>query len=262
MNFQLQTLMQQIDNINDKTCSEEQKNESQHSSYFSSPLPTWSSTPLHNQQSEKVSNFPNSGMDKEQFTPNRRISSEVKLIELAPDEFSLEDVQQMQKVIKELYKENLQKTMSCIKLEQTCNSLKEEIASLKHEDFKQKDNSESYLMEISKSPADVSREEKLLRELNESKLRNDSIQREEFRLRELVAVYEERFEYFLKIVSNTTAVFAENKKILDATVVKIHALESEIATWKERENQESDKKKMLHSLVEEMFGSSNPNSLR
>ena len=66
----------------------------------------------------------------------------------------------------------------------------------------------------------------------------------------------------MKIVSNTTAVFAENKKILDATVVKIQALESEIAMWKERENQESDKKKMLHSLVEEMFGSSNPNSLR
>lgn len=34
---------------------------------------------------------------------------------------------------------------------------------MKHEDFKQKDNSESYLMEISKSPADVSREEKLMK---------------------------------------------------------------------------------------------------
>jgi len=48
---------------------------------------------------------------------------------LARDEFSLEDVQHMQKVIKELYKENLQKTMFCIKLEKTCNSLKGAIHS-------------------------------------------------------------------------------------------------------------------------------------
>ena len=67
-----------------------------------------------------------------------------------------------------------------------------------------------------------------------------------------------RFEYFFKIVSNTTAVFAENRMILDATMIKIQVLESEIAVWKERENKESEKKKMLHSLVEEKFSTSSP----
>ncbi|XP_046648146.1 beta-taxilin-like isoform X2 [Daphnia pulicaria] len=261
MNFQLQSLMQQI-SINDKTCSEENEGESQHSSYFSSPLPTWSSTPLHNQQkAEQVSSdSPNSSMEKEQFTPKKRILTQFKL---APEEFSLEDVQHMQKLIKELHAENVQKTMSCIKLEQTCHSLKDEIAYLKQKDHKQNlEDSEIYRMEISKSPATVTKEEKLVMELNDCKLRCDAIQREEFRLRELVSVYEERFEYFLKIVTNTTTIFAENKRILDATMMKIQVLESEIATWKERENNESEKKKMLHSLVEEMFCASSPNSLR
>jgi hypothetical protein len=36
----------------------------------------------------------------------------------------------------------------------------------------------------------------ILQELNECKLRNDAIQREELRLRELVAVYEERSTNF------------------------------------------------------------------
>ena len=43
---------------------------------------------------------------------------------MAPEEFSPEDVQHMQKLIKQLHAENVQKTMTCIKLEQTCHSLK------------------------------------------------------------------------------------------------------------------------------------------
>lgn len=44
--------------------------------------------------------------------------------QLAPEEFSLEDVQHLQKLVRELHSENMQKTLSYFKLEQAYHSLK------------------------------------------------------------------------------------------------------------------------------------------
>ena len=43
---------------------------------------------------------------------------------MAPEEFSVEDVQQLQKFIRELHVENMQKTLAYIKLEHAYHSLK------------------------------------------------------------------------------------------------------------------------------------------
>jgi hypothetical protein len=57
------------------------------------------------------------------FTLNQLLIM-IFFLQIAPEEFSLEDVRHLQKLIRDLHAENIQKTLSYIKLEQAYYSMK------------------------------------------------------------------------------------------------------------------------------------------
>lgn len=103
---------------------------------------------------------------------------------LAPEEFSLDDVRHLQKLIRELHAENIQKTLSYIQLEQAYYCLKgtiiillitflvfyislytiiDEVTDLKRLKVKQKENSEGRARASSNMKFDEGGKEELLK---------------------------------------------------------------------------------------------------
>ncbi|KAI9557684.1 hypothetical protein GHT06_017513 [Daphnia sinensis] len=198
-------------------------------SYHSLPVPPWNAYALGYQANTPTNEDGYQiGAKKENCSSSKGIATQ-----LAPEEFSLDDVRHLQKLIRELHAENIQKTLSYIQLEQAYYCLKDEITDLKRRKVKQKEDSEGQARASSKMKFGEAGKEELLK-ANKHKKTFEVLELEETLPSGSSNVAEQRLENFHAIINNNNAVLAENTKLLDAMMQKVQVLESELAVWKER----------------------------
>ncbi|XP_046438410.1 uncharacterized protein LOC124189945 [Daphnia pulex] len=207
--------------------------------YKSVSVPAWNAYALGFQLNTPTSedSYP-FGANQENLNTNKGIVTQI-----APEEFSLEDVRHLQKLIRDLHAENIQKTLSYIKLEQAYYSMKDEVADLKR-GAKMKQTKETG--ERSKHPSDESENKDPAKELTEIKEKCNAVQSEEANVPGLVG--DERFQYFHAIVSDSNIILTENKKLLDTMMNKVQVLELELAAWMERSKEYERKLQIKSSL--------------
>ncbi|KAK4016486.1 hypothetical protein OUZ56_031442 [Daphnia magna] len=236
--------MRRIDgNIPSDILQEDQPSQ-QPPSYHSLPVPPWNAYALGYQANTPANEGGYQiGANKENYNSNKEIATQ-----LAPEEFSLDDVRHLQKLIRELHAENIQKTLSYIQLEQAYYCLKDEVTDLKRLKVKQKGNSEGRARASSNMKFDEGGKEELLKESDKLKKTFEVLELEETSPSGPSNVGEQRFENFHAIVNNNNEILAENKKLLDAMMQKVQVLESELAVWKERNNGREELQKEKSSM--------------
>ncbi|XP_057366637.1 uncharacterized protein LOC130687481 [Daphnia carinata] len=198
-------------------------------SYHSLPVPPWNAYALGYQANTPTNEDSHLiGENKGNYNSNKGIATQ-----LAPEEFSLDDVRHLQKLIRDLHAENIQKTLSYIQLEQAYYCLKDEVTDLKRLKVKQKEEAEGQARASSNMKFDEAGKEELLKESDELKKTFEVLEHEETYLSGPSNAGERRLENFHAIMNNNV-ILAENTRLLDAMMQKVQALETELAVWKER----------------------------
>ncbi|XP_057366644.1 alpha-taxilin-like [Daphnia carinata] len=182
--------------------------------------------------------------------------------QLTAEMFSLEDVQHLQKLNRDLRAQNIKKTMDYIKLEQEYHFMKDEIMKVKREDRMRRQETRSLLKialeEISSqqkcparysdaqadhladqkccqhSLAGLAERNRILKELSELTRKYDDLQRMEVQGRRRLALYEEKYQYFENVIHNSFVYLENLRTKLNASIGKTNCLQSEIAVWKNR----------------------------
>ncbi|XP_032788408.2 alpha-taxilin isoform X2 [Daphnia magna] len=196
------------------------------------------------------------------FDSTNTVVNKGKITELAAEMFSLEDVQYLQKINRDLRAQNIKKTMAYIKLEEEYHLIKDEIIDVKREEEMRRQETRSLLKialeEISSqqkcpslhsevqvdhlpdqkgcqhTPGDLADRDRILKELSDLTKKYDDLQRMEVQGRRQLAIYVQKYQYFENVVNESVVYLEDLRTKLNASIEKVKCLELEVAVWKNR----------------------------